>query len=418
MPRKRKDSNRGLPQGLYIKKHTDPPTWRIRKRVDGRPISRHLGQMTREEATARYHKVMAEVFSGSPSDDPNSTTTNDGPPALLDFIEEYYLPLREKTVGHKTLEGDRRGAGWLTTFLGADRPLARITAGDIQQYVVWRKTHAGWRGKATRKQIKARTICIELQGLRRALQYAQDLEFIQEVPRFRMPSMRNEKPIHRWHTREQMEKVLDHAGRHQLMLATAYLTGMRMSELLTREWSDVDFERGEYGVIHVTHKPQIGFRVKLGKERVVPLCPRLRELLLEVPEENRLGYLFTHAGMRYQQMRSQLIRACNRAGVPVINPHATRKTFASLAAMDGVEIAALMEIGGWSTAQVLLEIYSHVDTNHARMVMASLSFGQVKEPTPEWGSYPAERPDSIPRLPSSPPFTCRSHGKPQDRTLH
>jgi len=407
MPKKRKDSSRGLPTGLYRKKGSEPPYWSIRRTVNGRTISVALGTMPRAEAIAQYHEVMAEAGRGSPSGALLAKRSRAWTPTLQDFFEEQYLPYRSELVGRKTLEGDRTHCGWLVEYFGEDKPIGEITTAEAQQYIPWRRRHGGFRGKSKRRLVKSRTIAIDMNTLRRALDFAHDLGLIQTVPKIKVPSQRGEKPPPRWHTREQMEKVIAAAlhPRHRLLFLTAYLTGMRRGELLTREWSDVAFDRGEHGIIRVTHKPLIGFRVKMGRERVIPLCPRLRQALLEVPEEDRHGYIFVYGGCRQLSYTNALRRACIRAKVPVITQHSTRKTFASLAAMDGMEISTLMAIGGWSTAQVLLEIYAQVDTEHTRRAMGSLSFGQeVKEPIPEWEG-PLDPDAPIPELPSSPTFT-------------
>jgi len=393
--------------GLYRKKGSSPPYWSIRRTVNGQLVSVALGAMSKDEAIARYHEVMANVMAGSPYAGRDPRIARPKTPPLLDFFEEHYLPYRSEMVGWKTLEGDRATCGWLVEFFGEDKPIGDITAADVQRYIPWRRGHGMFRGKARGRQVKSRTIGIDLNTLRRALDYAQDLGFIPTVPKIKVPSQRGEKPPPRWHTRDQMEKVIDAAltHKHRLLFTMAYLTGMRRGELLTREWSDVDFDRGEHGIIKVTNKPKMRFRVKMGRERVIPLCPRLRQELLKVPEEGRHGPIIHCGGCRQLSFKDSLRRACIRAGVPVLNQHGTRKTFASLAAMDGMEIATLMEIGGWSTAQVLLEIYAQVDTEHARRAMSGLSFGQeVKEAAPGWEA-PLAPDAAVPSLPDTPPFT-------------
>lgn len=248
--------------------------------------------------------------------------------------------------------------------------------------------------------MKTRTITLNLQVLRGALTYAQQMGMIASVPTFAMPHRKDEKPAHRWHTREQMEKVIAAAPNHTLLLTMAYLTGMRKSELLTREWSDIDLERG---IIRVTHKERLGFRVKMNRERVIPACPRLLQLLNEVPKQERYGLVFTYRGDHIRDFKVALKKACKDAGVPHISPHDTRKTFASLAMMDGLDISTIAEIGGWANHTVLLEIYAHVSSDHVRRAMAGISFGQVKESTPQWES-PAGKTNEIVRLPSTPTF--------------
>jgi len=228
----------------------------------------------------------------------------------------------------------------------------------------------------------------------------------ESVPKVRVPSQRGEEPPPRWHTREQMEKVIAAAldPRHRLLFTVAYMTGMRRGELLSREWSDVDLERGEHGIIRVGHKPEIRFRVKIGKGARHPAMPSGATGIAGSSRGRPSWLPLRVRWCRQLSFKDALRRACGRANVPIITQHGTRKTFASLAAMDGMEISTLIEIGGWSTAQPLLEIYAQVDTKHARKAMSSLGFGQeVKEPSPGWLDACIEETDPV--LPGSLPST-------------
>ena len=86
---------------------------------------------------------------------------------------------------------------------------------------------------------------------------------------------------------EEWEKVSEVAQRTHLwpLVATAYYTGFRNSELRFLQWEEMDFERD---VITIRNKP--GFTLKNRESRTVPLSQDLKGILLPLRKEN--GYCF------------------------------------------------------------------------------------------------------------------------------
>lgn len=82
-------------------------------------------------------------------------------------------------------------------------------------------------------------------------------------------------------------------------------------------------------------------------------------------------------GQRMESFSRGLRLSCARAGVPILNQHALRHTWASLAFEDGLDLKVVQEIGGWSTARIPLEIYGHVSSQHALSAVQGFSLGKV-----------------------------------------
>lgn len=142
---------------------------------------------------------------------------------------------------------------------------------------------------------------------------------------------------HTW--RYEFERIRNHA-----MIATFLYTGLRAEELLTLELIDVDLESGVLLV-------RAG---KGGKDRYVPLHPKLRYILRRyLQERSRLGRntlrLFVSAtrdrGLSYKAL-TRVCRVLSQATGVKFTPHALRHTFGSVAVEQQMGLAQLKEILG------------------------------------------------------------------------
>lgn len=365
----RKSGNKMLPTGLQRRCRNGRDYWMVQATVNGGRVSKTIGYASREKALREYPGVLERLLSGSA---PLPSPTGMG---LGEFMERYFLPSRmDDGLLEKTIACDRDNAGHLIAYFGRTREISTITTRDVEDFKGWRRQHGGWtdrnsEGEVVRKRSirpRARTINLDLRTLRMAMVYAHRLGFITEVPGIKNLAESGDRRARKFHSREEMAKVLAAAGRHRLLLTMAYHTGMRSGEILSRIWDDLDLTRGQ---IVVCDRPP-AFRCKTRSERVIPMTRVLRAEFAAVPKDERYGRVFTVKSLRWP-----LIRSCTAAEVPVIHPHATRHTFASLAAMDGMERGALRAILGHCDSKMLDEIYQHVMPEHVEQQMARLSFG-------------------------------------------
>ena len=141
-------------------------------------------------------------------------------------------------------------------------------------------------------------------------------------------------------------------GKDRLMILTALFTGMRLNEVLSLTWDDIDFSKG---IIHV-------FQSKTGKTFDIPLSDCLRTALeayrthpagsrvFEAREINRKVVL------TYSKHFSGLFKDM---GIPGFTFHNLRHTFASLMQSDlGIGAVTVMGMTGHSSLG-MLQKYSH-----------------------------------------------------------
>jgi integrase len=155
-------------------------------------------------------------------------------------------------------------------------------------------------------------------------------------------------------TGEQFVAAIERVPRAlQLPLVVLEQTGMRIGELVTLQWGDVD-ERG------------CRFRLrsaetKTRRPRWVELPTWLMAIVgATLTVDDRAPARRVFPGFTSDSARRALARACTTAGIPVFTPHALRHRRATIWHHEGLPVRVLMERGGWSRSAIPLEVYSHL----------------------------------------------------------
>jgi len=157
---------------------------------------------------------------------------------------------------------------------------------------------------------------------------------------------------------EEWEKVRQLAQETFLwpLVATAYYTGFRNSELRFLTWPEIDFDRN---VITLTNKP--GFTLKNRESRTVPLSQDLKQILLPLRRDrgycfhNRKGRQFSAPELSAEFER-QIVRP---SGIAHFSLHSLRHTFASHLVMKGVSIYKVSQWLGHKSVNTTM-IYAHL----------------------------------------------------------
>jgi integrase len=143
---------------------------------------------------------------------------------------------------------------------------------------------------------------------------------------------------------------------YYVLLATAVFTGLRISELLSLRWEDVDWDAG---VLHVKDA-----KTKAGVREVV-LMDSLQQILAKHSLESTNGLVF-HTRTGKQINRSTLARnslkpALEKAGITKhIRFHDLRHTFASILIDQKHPETYIAEQMGHSSSDVTRRIYGHL----------------------------------------------------------
>lgn len=364
----------------------------------GKVRTKALGFLPKSEAT-RYLKMFeGKLAAGEdvepPSSAPGSTEVEAKASAapvmtLGRYLDTVYLDVVERDRSKRTAESARSAAKAVKKRLG-DLPIAEVDYAALDQYISARRAEGR----------KTRTVAIEVWLVKGCLEHAEACKVIPLMPRLPRVKGRDAKP-HRFLSPEESKRLLSalkpfdeqpHVvtrgkppiNRDRLTYLAVLMAlnlGMRKREILTRRWEDVRWKQGRHGALLIAAQDAAGFEVKTRKNRTVPLTPELRAELEKAHAEAgtpTAGWIFPARGDKEgprQDFGIALRRACQRAGVPVVGPHALRHTWASRLAMAGVDRKALMDLGGWSSGQMLDQVYAHVTSDHLEEVMARSGLG-------------------------------------------
>jgi len=202
--------------------------------------------------------------------------------------------LKPATVGLYELTTD-----YLLEFFGGDIRIDRISR---SMAVDWRAAMASGKlvlNNKGRKNGEA-SVCIHVRNAKTAFNYAvrEDLIMFNPVDRLNGTAKEPDKDW-KYVTLEELNKLLDACPNWgwKMLMAFCRLAGLRRGEALNLTWSDVDWQDHRLTVI----------AEKTGRRRVVPIEPKLYQLLLDAfdqaeESEQRVCAISRHCLWRNFQM--------------------------------------------------------------------------------------------------------------------
>jgi len=204
----------------------------------------------------------------------------------------------------------------------------------------------------------------DLRTLRRLLRLAFEWELIPKPPV--VHALPGERTRDRVISFEEEQKYLARAGVNlRALTILAVDTGMRPnSELFRLEWPQVQLDVSEL-------MPNGYVRVREGKtqsaERILPLTPRAREVLLTLRmEPRRKRWVFPGPGnsghlVSIQKSHRRAIRKANLNSFPF---YCWRHTFGTRCAESGMDRHTLAKLMGHSSPRITEKYYIHVSQPH------------------------------------------------------
>lgn len=292
--------------------------------------------------------------------------------------KDFVAALTEEKLDQKAASHKRRVLGVLSMFVEAVNPAtaAVVTDDEIADFVRWmRKKRIGKKEKA--RKISESTIKANLRCLRLALRWGYRRRFLRAIPTIEMPTG-VDRPKGRAITREEFERMLgklpvvippQHLPAWTFYLEGLWWSGLRLGESLKLSWDDtrqlsIDcrFRRPVFRIEAQTDK---------GKEtRLFPVAPGFARLVDSVPEEKRIGLVFTLAGSRQdtitqQQVERHIMTLGRLAGVKVAegkcaSAHDLRRSFATRWA-PRVKPAVLQKMLRHKSIQTTMQFYADID---------------------------------------------------------
>jgi len=373
------------------KKECVPPA------ADGRPT-------TKQDAREYLTKQKAAVNAGTwidPNAPPLVAIVPDTAPTFAKFAKDFL----EKHPGARRSNHYPSNVSELVKEFG-DRSLREITRADLDAYRVKLQTTArpgriipktkrveGGPERLTRSPLTPTTVLKRLRALHRMFKMAVRWGVLEVNPAADLEKPSANTGRLRYLTREEYDRLEATAPPWlQPMLRMAVSTGMRLKEVATLRWDDID-QAG--GVLHVPQDTKTG-------TRTIPLGVAAKEVLKARKDRGegaktglrRLGpFVFTtEDGTAFSTYESfsrisfAAVAAAKGAGLgDHVGFHVLRHTAASWMVQAGVPLYEVQRILGHSSS-TLTERYSHLAPKHLENAVAALDLmlgekAKVESPT-------------------------------------
>ncbi|MFX0009065.1 MAG: tyrosine-type recombinase/integrase [Candidatus Hermodarchaeota archaeon] len=228
------------------------------------------------------------------------------------------------------------------------RFIHQIRISTMQKYRNWRLSLSS---EKTGETISSKTVKDELMFIKsKIFDRAIEDKLITENPVNRaLKDTKVDKKERPPFTEEEVELILANATNdfHRDFYTALYYTGSRFGEISHLLWSKVDFKNRQ---IHIDSRAE--YKTKNRKDRVVPIHPKLLQVLLKREKRSDSCYIFPSP-----QNRSQPIMTLNRGfnklkrdfSIPNNKTlHSFRHSFASHLQKRGVSIEVIQELLGHS----------------------------------------------------------------------
>lgn len=306
---------------------------------DGKEVRRSAGTDNKKAAEEYEAKLKQEAWRQERMGERQRRTWQE---AVVRWLDE--------TTHKASRQDDINLLRWLDAHFGALH-LDEITTDRIDQAVKARGNVA----PATKNRMLALIRAI----LRRA---ERQWDWIARAPAVRMYAAPNQRI--RWITRDEADRLIRELPEHLAEMARFTLaTGLRRANVTGLEWSQVDLTRRVAWI----HPDQAKARRAIG----IPLNADAVDVLTRW-RGRHAQWVFTYRGHPVEQVSTAAwYKALERAGVADFRWHDLRHTWASWAVSAGVSLQELMELGGWSSYEMVLR-YSHLSPDHLRKAAEKL----------------------------------------------
>lgn len=291
-----------------------------------------------------------------------STEQRKSAPTFAEFVETKFRPLHlavkcRPSTRHRYEDLLRQGI--LEAF--GDLRMDGSFAAPIRAYVA----------ELTARQVQARP---HLSFVRTVLRSAYDLGVLERLPE--LPALpRPGQKLPDGPNQEHVTTLLASAsGWLRVMIALAAFAGMRQGEVRALEVRDVDFT-GDRILVRRAFSHDEVLTPKSTHERVVPLFPELREILVEVTRRKlpQARVVLTEHGTT--PGRSHVLTVLKRLelklGVRAWSFHALRHYFISALVRNGASIEVVRLLAGHSKLDVT-QRYVHAEASELRAAVSLL----------------------------------------------
>lgn len=332
---------------------------RCRERLNLKPSPANLKKASQHRA-AILNAIDAGTFDYSFTF-PNSKNAEKFAPTqytVKTYLTEW-LENKKPTLKASTYNDYRKIINIIIPIFGI-KPLHALTRNDVRTWIA---------GMACSNK----RIANILSPLRAALQDAQHDDLIQSNPLFSWTYKRNEPPAQKVYvdpfTEAEQQAIISAAtGQIRNQCIVFFWTGVRTSELIALEWSDIDWKRKKIRInkaFTAAAESDETTKTKTGTREIDMLSP-VEQALVDQKQHTLLQgnkiFLNPMTGKTWtgdQKIRKTFWKPLlKRAGVRYRNPYQTRHTYASMMLSSGENLAWVSSQMGHSNVLITARTYA------------------------------------------------------------
>lgn len=276
----------------------------------------------------------------------------------MNYIDSYILFLKtEKKLGDASVKSYKFDLDDFLCFISKE--LTKVTREDIISYI----THL-------RKSLSARSINRHISTLKGLYNFLLEEGFIDSSPLEDISSQKTPKSLPKYLSISEVDKLLDiplstpFDYRNKAMMEVMYATGLRVSELVSLEYSNVDFYNA---IIRIKGKGKKTRIVPIGEVAAYYLKKYIDEYRNKLMGKNNYNELFlNNHGKPITRQGFNFILENIRVSSGIekkITPHVLRHSFATHLLEGGADLRSIQEMLGHeniSTTNIYTEVVDEV----------------------------------------------------------
>ncbi len=379
---------RGKTWAFVIDIGTDPATGKRRQKwVSGFERERDAAKAMRD--------YIARVERGEAG-----TESND---SVASYLRDQWLPLRRSKVKESTWAGyEDTVEGRIIPAIGA-LPLRKVTPKHIAK-LYDDLLATGSRDTRRGPGLAPKTVRNTGLVLKKAFGDAVRLGLLARNPaeHVEMPRV-DQKEMKTWSTEHARDFIAFIRGDRLEALWILMLTsGMRRGELIGLKWADIDLDAGRLAVrralVSIAYKIAWSTPKTAKSARVIALDPATCDVLRahrsrQDDEKSLVGDSYDDGDLVFAKpdgsplhpdyVSQRFGRLVKNAGLPMIRPHDTRHTAATLLLEAGIPVKVVSERLGHSTTSITADLYQHVAPHMQEQAANKLGAMLLGEPEPK-----------------------------------
>lgn len=321
---------------MSLYKRPDSAFWWVRVTVGKKTVRRSAETADRQEAERLEARLREELWQTQKLGTKPAYTWED---AVVRWLSE--------SQDNRSIHTDKERLVWLDPHLSGF--LLRDINRDKVDAVMTVKSAEG---------VKPATLNRYVGMISRIMnKAAKEWGWLDTLPVFRR--YKEPKGVVRWITSDEAARLIRSAPKGlQPMIEFSLMTGIRQDNCFNLQWSWIDMQTKRCWI------PAGEF--KQGRDFGFPLNDRAIEILKDQIGNHSTHVFISSKGDPYKVLGTDSWRrACKKAGITNFRWHDLRHTWASWHVQTGTDLRTLMELGGWSTFEMVLR-YAHLNPDNLR----------------------------------------------------